>query len=830
MTRTLTAPGIEVNEVDKSDYAPIMTGTNCFVMGFTAKGEPYTPMEFTSRNAWISYYGIPTTEAERYSYAAACEVLDQHGKLIFARLPYDNESYSKAVGFKYELGTTYSDIENSKFKEIKAADASISTIATIKATSSVLSSDLSTIESYKTDEKKVPNNSFIIYDKTFGTYSRIQEDSRKNVDCELIGILPVITTAANAMYVQNLINVEKQNVKNYETVGTIKNLLSNEVLSGDTCKLLNSDNYYTLIDKLNIRIQESVDISCDETNAVSAISSHIVDPSRTDGIGILSSWDGTYQISAVNDPDDENTPVKYALFSYQRSFLSTQLPEDLKDEYIGQYGYHNIEGSDEVPDTLAQEANTFFPTIDFEDDKFDRTNLRKIGVVVYKMYLDSSEGNKINYEPVEAFAGSLCRDDADPNTGTTTFIDKVVNTNSEYICLFSNCFNTAAGKKLYQDLDLLVVDRDANCITPSLGFTSPMTSKKISVAKSIYDGMNTSMNRVANVDRFQIDVVPDAGLANIASYIAAIFGDAAGEYDLAITDEVGNSLLGLWKTNATNTATKTWKAVEQRLDNFCRKIRKDCMFIADGPRPLSLAGQKKVVRDSKPDSSIDKDILPYVKLFSGLNTSYGAGYLGWFEQADDYSGELFWCPPSVKAMGIYINTDVNYNYWDAPAGLNRGIVSATDVSFSPTQAQAGSIYEKNWNYAIDYPNDGIALEGQKTFQVKKSAFDRVNIRRLFLRLERQTYLAARYFNYEGNTAYTRQRFIDAIEPLYKNAKANSGIYDYKLICDESNNTDDMIDNNEMHAKVGIKPVKSIEWIIIDFIANRTGGSWEEVGM
>ena len=502
MTRTLTAPGIEVNEVDKSDYAPVMTGTNCFVMGFTAKGEPYTPMEFTSRNAWISYYGIPTTEAERYSYAAACEVLDQHGKLIFARLPYDNESYSKAVGFKYELGTTYSDIENSKFKEIKAADASISTIATIKATSAVLTSELSTVESYKTDEKKVPNNSFIVYDKTFGTYSRIQEDSRKNVDRELIGILPVITTAANAMYVQNLINVEKQNVKNYETVGTIKNLLANEVLSGDTCKLLNSDNYYTLIDKLNIRIQDSVvSYDADADKIRELILEAIADETKA-GKGLSATWDGTYQLSNVADPDDPDTPVPNYVFSYQRSFLSTELPEDLKAEYIGQYGYHNIEGSDEVPDTLAQEANTFFPTIDFEDDKFDRTNLRKIGVVVYKMYLDSSEGNKINYEPVEAFAGSLCRDDADPNTGNTTFIDKVVNTNSEYICLFSNCFNTAAGKKLYQDLDLFVVDRDANCITPSLGFTSPMTSKKISVTKSIYDGMNTSMNRVANVDRF----------------------------------------------------------------------------------------------------------------------------------------------------------------------------------------------------------------------------------------------------------------------------------------------------------------------------------------
>lgn len=823
--RTLTAPGIEINEVDKSDYTPIMTGTNCFVMGFTAKGESYTPMEFTSKNAWINYYGIPTTEAERYSYAAACEVLNQNGKLLFARLPYDNASYGKAVGFKYELNANYSAVSD-KFKEIKAADNSISTVVKIKATKDILTSDIATVELYKTDEKKVPNNSFIIYDKTFGTYSRIQEDSRKNVDRELIGILPVVTTAANAMYVQNLIDVEKQNVKNYESVSTIKNLLGNEVLSSDTCKLLNTDNYYTNVETLSIRIQGSVSsYDTDEATVSRQILSAIAANK-----GISGTWDGTWQLSDSVSQEDNNSIVHNYMFTYQRTYTQAELPADLAAEYSDQYGYHNIEGSDEVPDTLAQEANTYFPTIDFEDDRFDRTNLRKIGVVVYKMYLDSSEGNKINYEPVEAFAGSLCRDDKDPNTGMTTFIDKIINSSSEYICLFSNCFNTAAGKKLYQNLDLLAIDRDSSSITPSLGFTSSMTAKKISVAKSIYDGMNIATSRVANVDKYQIDIVPDAGLANIASYIASIFGDSAGEYDLAITDDVGNSLLGLWKTTSTNVATKTWKAVEQRLDNFCRKTRKDCMFIADGPRPLSLAGQKKVVRDSKPDSSIDKDILPYVKLFSGLNTSYGAGYISWFEQADDYTGELFWCPSSIKAMGIYINTDVNSNYWDAPAGLNRGIVSATDVSFSPTQTQAGSLYDKNWNYAIDYPNDGIAIEGQKTFQVKTSAFDRVNVRRLFLRLERQTYLAARYFNYEGNTAYTRQRFLDAIEPLFKNAKANDGIYDYKLICDETNNTDETIDNNELHATVGIKPVKSIEWIMIDFIADRTGGSWEEIGM
>ena len=252
------------------------------------------------------------------------------------------------------------------------------------------------------------------------------------------------------------------------------------------------------------------------------------------------------------------------------------------------------------------------------------------------------------------------------------------------------------------------------------------------------------------------------------------------------------------------------------------------MFIADAPRPMVLQGEKKIVRPSKPTNSIDANILPRIKWITGLNTNYGAGYLDWFQVADEFSGDFFWCPPSIKAMGVYINTDLNFNYWDAPAGLNRGVVPAVDVAFSPTPKQAGSIYEKNWNYAINYPQDGIVLEGQKTFQVKPSAFDRVNVRRLFLRLERQTYKVARYFVYEGNTAYTRQRLIDMLDPIFKAAKVGGGVYDYKIICDESINTPTVIDNNELRVKIGIKPVKSAEFILIDFIALSTGGSFSEM--
>ena len=103
------------------------------------------------------------------------------------------------------------------------------------------------------------------------------------------------------------------------------------------------------------------------------------------------------------------------------------------------------------------------------------------------------------------------------------------------------------------------------------------------------------------------------------------------------------------------------------------------------------------------------------------------------------------------------------------------------------------------------------------------------MRRLFLRLERAAYKVARYFVYEGNTAYTRQRLVDALDPYFKQAMVGGGIYDYKIKCDETNNTDFTIDNNELHVAIGIKPVKTAEFIMLDFVCLRTGGSWTEAG-
>lgn len=178
------------------------------------------------------------------------------------------------------------------------------------------------------------------------------------------------------------------------------------------------------------------------------------------------------------------------------------------------------------------------------------------------------------------------------------------------------------------------------------------------------------------------------------------------------------------------------------------------MFIADGFRPFCLLGSLKKVRKTALGSSVEKDITPYINHIAGINSSYAAGYCNWFSAADDYSGDYFWCPPSIKAASIYIYCDTYFHPWDAPAGMIRGIVpNVFDVAFNPNKDEAGKIYQQCWNYAISYPLEGIIMEGQKTFQQDATALDRVNVRRLLLKLEKQVKNAAKYFLYEQNTEY-----------------------------------------------------------------------------
>lgn len=619
------------------------------------------------------------------------------------------------------------------YYQVREGDENIQKFIEITHSTEPVAEDLEKVDEYRTGESKVASQTFWVFDKTCARYQKVMEDDRKGNKRELLGLFPVVTTAANALYAQSLIAVDDEDVVDYESV----------------------------------------------------------------------------ESTITKDPTDGNTGFSLRLSDLVKGF--------------------NNENTDftqsAVQDTVSREANNYFSTIAMNPEAtgFDSENLKKIGVVVFKAFMDASEGNKVNFTPVEAFCGSLDKDAVNPNTKKSTFIDTLVNTQSEYIYLFSNCFANKTLKQKLNDAGVFIIKPG---VTGMLGFYEDETAEEMSVP-TLLQGIDKCFKNVEDINERDIDIIPDAGLANIAQYLYKIGGGDPVAYDLDAVDDNDNPLINLWKCQSKDDVSM-WKTVQFKYDNFCKNVRKDCMFIADGPRPMVLQGQKKIVRPSKPTNTIDANILPYVKWATGLNTNYGAGYLDWFQIADEFTGDLFWCPPSIKAMGVYINTDVNFEYWDAPAGLNRGVVAALDTAFSPTSKQAGSIYTKNWNYAINYPYDGIVLEGQKTFQVKPSAFDRVNVRRLFLRLERQTNKVARYFVYEGNTAYTRQRLIDTLDPIFYQAKVGGGLYDYKIICDESINTPNVIDNNELRVKIGLKPIKSVEFILVDFVALGTGSSWSEM--
>jgi len=734
------------------------------------------------------------------------------------------------VGFKYKVSSMQQMFKDGTFnvkdpddnqknnvalEKISKEDKQIQQFCEITAADTPIMYDLSSVEEFRTDEAKVPAGSFLIVDTTAGTYKKVAEDDRKGDKREVIGIVPVVTTAANALFAQSLIKTDIEDVKYIETLkGDRLNTLnangrSNDgLLASDFASRLNTEgkwyfqkfDFMTTTVKVISKAATITDLSCDTTAVVKVINDDGDECETKMRIGDVFH---RYELSGGNylsslEPkcfanketftpvvDDDGTiscwsgivigpkPVQ----DYSMGELTNltahidAITEDaaFASAFVQVNEWKGVDGDDSIPDTLALDANNYFASIQpaADGEGFDAEHLKDIGVIVYRTYLDPSEGNKVSYEPVEAYCGSLYKDDKDPNTGVTKFIDTIINSQSQYINFFSNCFSSTKTKKEYlEEVDILYAKPSVGA---SLGFYEEMTKKTISVSKSIYDGMNKAFDKVSNINERDIDIVCDAGLANIASYMKAIYGDA-GEYDLTVTDDLGNSLLGMWKaTDSTSAPVKTWKTVEQKFDNFCKNVRKDCMFIADGLRPLVLQGQKKIIRPSKPANTLDKDVIPYIKCLTGLNTSYGAGYMDWFEQADDYTGDFFWCPPSIKAMGVYVNTDVNFNYWDAPAGLNRGIIAATDVAFSPIASQADLIYDKSWNYAVNYPNDGIVLEGQKTLQVKPSALDRVNVRRLCLRLERAVGKVLRYFLYEAHTAYTRQRVVDAITPYFRSA-------------------------------------------------------------
>ena len=212
------------------------------------------------------------------------------------------------------------------------------------------------------------------------------------------------------------------------------------------------------------------------------------------------------------------------------------------------------------------------------------------------------------------------------------------------------------------------------------------------------------------------------------------------------------------------------------------------------------------------------------------SSSYASMSSNWLYQYDRYNDRYVYVPDNGSVAGLCARTDYTNDAWYSPAGFNRGqIFGVTKLAFNPTKAQRDTLYKARVNPVVTFPGQGTLLFGDKTLMASDaSAFSRINVRRLFIVLEKAISTAAKFQLFEFNDSFTRANFRAAIEPFLRQVQGRRGIYDFSVICDESNNTAGVIDSSQFVASIFIKPARSINFISLTFVASRSGVDFEEV--
>jgi phage tail sheath protein FI len=273
------------------------------------------------------------------------------------------------------------------------------------------------------------------------------------------------------------------------------------------------------------------------------------------------------------------------------------------------------------------------------------------------------------------------------------------------------------------------------------------------------------------------------------------------------------SLIMMGKANTT--------VVNDVIDNVAL-ARLDCVVFAS---PEDIGTGEVIIGDDS--DSVNAIVLYRNQLSSNSYTVLDSGYK---YQYDRYNDVYRWVPLNGDIAGLCARTDYTNDPWWSPGGLNRGQVkNVVRLSCNPNQTNRDTLYRNSINPVVTFPGQGTVLFGDKTLLAKPSAFDRINVRRLFIVLEKSIATAAKYQLFEFNDAFTRGQFKNLIEPFLRDVQGRRGITDFLVKCDESNNTGEVIDRNEFIADIFVKPTRSINFITLNFVASRSSIAFSEIG-
>ena len=370
---------------------------------------------------------------------------------------------------------------------------------------------------------------------------------------------------------------------------------------------------------------------------------------------------------------------------------------------------------------------------------------------------------------LETFRGLSRASDAKTEDGAALYYKEVINQNSNYIWWINH--------------------RSGSGTATATNITSSTNSKPVTLSfVTGSDGANES---------------------------TVAIGDLTRGYDLfKSAEDIDVSLILQGKSRG---SSNTAQLANYLIDNIAES-RKDCVVF------ISPDKDDVVNNVSKTEAT---DVVGFRNALT--STSYAVMDSGYKYQYDKYNDVYRWIPLNGDIAGLAVRTDNVRDPWYSPAGFNRGqIKNIIKLAYNPAKADRDILYKSDVNPVCIFPGQGTVLFGDKTVLGKPSAFDRINVRRLFIVLEKAIATAAKFTLFEFNDDFTRAQFRNLVEPFLRDVQGRRGIYDFKVVCDETNNTGEVIDRNEFVGDIYVKPARSINFIQLNFVAVRTGVEFSEV--
>ena len=256
--------------------------------------------------------------------------------------------------------------------------------------------------------------------------------------------------------------------------------------------------------------------------------------------------------------------------------------------------------------------------------------------------------------------------------------------------------------------------------------------------------------------------------------------------------------------------------------------RKDCIALISTPVGQGIEDADNALINKASLTNITFSDVKTYRTTIGRDTSYAAMDGNWKYQSDSYNGVSRWLPLNADIAGLLARTESNQGAWFSPAGSSRGAISnVIKLAFNPSKAERDSLYSIGINNVFAFPGSGTVLFGDKTLQTKPSAFDRIQVRRLFNILEKSFATSANFVLFEQNDTFTRENFVNQITPVLRDVQAARGLENYRVICDESNNTQAIVDRGEFVCDIYLQPTKSVQFVKLNFIANNSGSFFTE---